>query len=114
MESIYSKLVEAAPTPRDRARPLAAATKDSVSWLIAPPSTSLGLRADEGVRIAIGLNLGAPISFPHQCRLCGLDVDAFATHGFSCIKSEGRYCRHVTFNHIVKCSLAATQIPSIL
>ena len=116
MEFIHSKLVEAAaPTPRDRARLLAAATKESGAWLNAPPSTSLGLRLeDEVVRISVGLRLGAPLSFPHQCRLCGTDVDAFATHGLSCIKSEGRHSRHAALNHIMKCSLTAAQIPAAL
>ena len=115
VEFIHRKLVEAAPTPRDRARLLAAATKESGAWLNAPPSTCLGLRLkDEVVRISVGLRLGAPLSFPHQCRLCGTGVDAFATHGLSCIKSEGRHSRHAALNHIVKCSLAAAQIPAAL
>ena len=91
VEFIYSKLVETAPTPRNHVKLLEATTKESGAWLNAHPSTFLELRLeDEVVRISIGLRLEASISFPHQCRLCGLDVDAIATHGFSCFKSEGR------------------------
>ena len=101
VECIYGKLVETAPTTRDYTRLLASATKESGARLNAPPSTFLGLRLeDEVVRISIGLRLGAPISFPHQCRQCGLDVDAIATHGLSCIKSEGRHSRHAALNNM--------------
>ena len=100
---INRKLVEAAITPREHSTLHAADTKESGALLNAPPSTSLGLRLeDEVVRISVGLHLGSSLSFPHQCCLCGTGVDAFATHGLSCIKREGRYSRYAAINHIVK------------
>ena len=108
VELIHRKLVEAAPTPRDRSRLLAAANKDSGALLNSPLSSSIGLRLeDEVVQISVDFRLGSPLSFPHRCRLRGTGVDAFASHGLNYIKSEG----HVALNNIVKCSLAAAQIP---
>ena len=35
---------------------------------------------DDAIRIAVGLRVGAPISQPHQCVQCGMEVDEFARH----------------------------------
>ena len=94
---------------------MAASTKESGAWLNAPPISSLGLRMDdEVVRIAVGLRLGVPLCHPHSCCHCGAAVDKRATHGLSCYKSEGRHSRHAAINNIIKRSLAAAQIPSLL
>ena len=69
---------------------------------------------DEVVRIAVGLRLGVPLCHPHTCCHCGTLVDKRATHGLSCYKSEGRHSRHAAFNDIIKHSLVAAQIPSML
>ena len=66
------------------------------------------------VRIAVGLRLGVPLCHPHTCCHCGTLVDKWATHGLSCNKSEGRFSRHAAFNDIIKRSLAAAHIPSML
>ena len=48
--------------PRDRARLLASAAKESGAWLNVLPISSLGLRMDDDtVRVAVGLRLGAPL-----------------------------------------------------
>ena len=105
----YDTLLEGASDPRSRARLLAVATKESGAWLMALPISSLGLRMDDNVvRTAVGLRLGVPLCRPH------LWVDELATHGFSCIKSEGRHHRHAAINSIIQRSLAAAQIPSTL
>ena len=100
---------------RSRARLLAAATKESGAWLHALPVSSLGLRMDDHTtRIAVGLRLGTPLCQPHICHHCGGHVDALATHGLSCIKSQGRFSRHVAINAIIHRSLAAINVPSTL
>ena len=116
VESIYSKLVEAAPTPRNRARLLAATTKESISLLIAPPSISLGLRLlDEGVRIAIGFRLVHLFLF-----LTSVDCVDWMLMPLPHMDGAASRAKAGTANMlpstiiIVKCSLAATQIPSIL
>ena len=64
--------------------------------------------------IAVGLRLGVPLCHPHTCCHCGTLVDKWSTHGLSCYKSEGHLSRHAAFNDIIKRSLAAAQIPSML
>ena len=115
VQATLDGLLDATNGPKDRARLLAASTKESGAWLNAPPITSLGLRMDdEVVRIAVGLRLGVPLCHPHTCCHCGTLVDKWATHGLSCYKSEGRFSRHAAFNDIIKRSLAAAHIPSML
>ena len=115
VQAALDRLLDATTDQKDRARLLAASTKESGAWLNAPPISSLGLRMDdEVVRIAVGLRLGAPLCHPHSCCHCGAAVDKRAIHGLSCYKSEGRYSRHAAINNIIKRSLAAAQIPSVL
>ena len=115
VQAALDGLPDAAMDPKDRARLLAASTKESGAWLNAPPISSLGLRMDdEVVCIAVGLRLGDPLCHPHSCCHCGAAVDKRATHGLSCYKSEGRHSRHAAINNIIKRSLAAAQIPSML
>ena len=68
---------------------------------------------DQTTRIAIGLRLGTPLCQPHICH-CGGYVDALATHGLSCNKSQGRFSRHAAINAIIHRSLAAINVPSTL
>ena len=115
VQAALDRLLDATTDQKDRARLLAASTKESGAWLNAPPISSLGLRMDdEVVRIAVGLRLGAPLCHPHSCCHCGAAVDKRAIHGLSCYKSEGRHSRHAAINNIIKRSLAAAQIPSVL
>ena len=69
---------------------------------------------DHTTRIAVGLCLGTPLCQPHICHHCGGHVDALATHGLSCIKSQGRFSRHAAINAIIHRSLAAINVPSTL
>ena len=110
-----ASLLEAAPDIQSRARLLAAANKESGAWLNTLPVSSLGLRMDDDtVRVAVGLRLGIPLCRPHQCCLCGAEVDNLATHGLSCRRSEGRHPRHAALNEIIHRSLSSAHIPSRL
>ena len=115
VQETYDTLLEGASDPRSRARLLAVTTRESGAWLKALPISSLGLRMDDDVvRTAVGLRLGVPLCRPHLCRHCRQEVDELATHGLSCIKSEGRHPRHAAINSIIQRSLALAQIPSTL
>ena len=57
---------------------------------------------DDVVRISVNLCVDArTLTFPHQCHLCGMDIDA--THGLNCIKSEGHQgnSRHAALNRVL-------------
>ena len=110
VQETYDTLLEGASDPRSRARLLAVATRESGAWLKTLPISSLGLRMDNDVvRTAVGVRLGVPL-----CRHCRQEVDELATHGLSCIKSEGCHPCHAAINSIIQRSLAAAQIPSTL
>ena len=113
--SIADTLLETAPNSRARARLLASSARESGVWLNALPISSLGLRMDnDTIRVAVGLRLGAPLCRPHRCHHCGLEVDALATHGFSCRQSQGRHNRHAGLNNIIHRSLTSAKVPSRL
>ena len=113
MEGTYDQLLRGASDCRSCARLLAAATKESGTWLHALPVSFLDLRMDDHTtRIAVGLRLGTPLCQPHICHHCGGHVDALTTHGLSCIKSQGRFSRHAAINAIIHRSLAAINVPS--
>ena len=98
-----------------RARFLASCQSHTAAWLQALPVASLGLLLDpETVRIAIALRLEAPVCEPHACRLCGRQVKRLGHHALSCQKSAGRFPRHGHINDLVKRSLSAAGIPSVL
>ena len=102
-------------SPAALARLHASCQKESGAWLTAPPVSALGLKmANESIRIAVGLRLGAPLCAPHSCSLCGKPVDVLGTHGLSCRQSKGRIPRHNGLNTIIKQALASAHIPSIL
>ena len=83
----------------NRARQLAASTKESRAWLHALPIASLGLRMDnECLRIAVGLHLGIPICGLYPCRHCESEVDVTGRHALSCRTGEGRL--HPALNDI--------------
>ena len=86
------KLLESAPNPRTRACLLASSAKELGAWLKALLLSSLG----QTVRVAVGLCLGTPLCSPHTCCHCGSEVDALATHGLSCQRSQG--CHHDTWH----------------
>ena len=115
IHATYDSVLDASPDPSSRARLLAVATKESGSWLIAPPISSVGLRMDDDViRVAVGLRLGVALCEPHQCRHCQADVDCRSTHGLSCRFSMRRFARHAAINDIIKRSLDAVKIPNHL
>ena len=115
VEETYTSLLQRVDTSSSRARLLAAATKESGSWLNAMPISAFGLHLDnESVCIAIGLRLGAQLSHPIPCQQCGQQVDELGRHGLSCLKSQGRFSRHAAINAIIKEKLMAAQIPSTL
>ena len=74
----------------------------------------MGLRMDDVLRIAVGLQLGLPLCRPHECSNCGAQIEEFGTHGLSCCFSRGRHSRHASLNDIVKRSLDTAKIPSHL
>ena len=108
-------LLDASPDLSSRVRLLAVATKESWSWLNAPPISSVGLCMDDDVIcVAVELRLGVALCEPHQCRHCQADVDCCSTHGRSCCFSMGRFARHAAINDIIKRSLDAVKIPNHL
>ena len=99
----------------DRARLLAASTKESGAWLRALPVSGLGLRLDDAsVRIAVGLRLGTPICGQHLCQHCGASVDVLGRQALSCQRSGGRHHRHAALNTIISRALTTAGIPSRL
>ena len=99
----------------NRARLLAASTKESGAWLRALPVSGLGLRLDDAsVRIAVGLRLGTPICGQHLCQHCGASVDVLGRHAISCQRSGGRHHRHAALNSIISRALTTAGIPSRL
>ena len=114
VEATFSSLLTTA-NGTTRGRLLASQRREAGAWLGAPPISSLGLRMeDDTVRIAVGLRLGTPLCTPHQCTLCGEEVDASGTHGLHCRRSAGRHSRHAAFNTLIKNSLASIDVPAIL
>ena len=94
---------------------LAAIAEESGIWLNALPLSSLGLRMDDSTfQIAISLRLGLAFCKPHSCHHCGCEVTAFATHGLSCVQSQGCYHCHSSLNDIIHQALGASRIPSRL
>jgi len=97
----YDSLLATAPDSYSRARLRAVASPHAGDWLKAVPASSLGLRlADDSMRVAIGLRLGANLCIPFTCS-CGSQVDARGSHGLSCVRSAGRHLRHSPVNDLV-------------
>ena len=69
---------------------------------------------DSTFQIAISLHLGLAFCKPHCFHHCGCEVTAFATHGLSCVQSQGCYHRHSSLNYIFHRALGASRIPSRL
>ena len=114
VKATIAKLLNDA-VPQDKGRLLTVQRKETGAWLTAPPMSSLGLRLeDDTVRIGVGLRLGVPLCSAHTCILCSNQVDVKDTHGLHCLKKPGVYSCHAALNDIVKRSLAAADIPSIL
>ena len=108
--SASSLISEASPIAR--ARLLASQQKEAGAWLTAPPLSALGLRMDnDSIRVAVGLRLGSALCIPHDCALCGAQVDETGVHTLSCRKSKGRLPRHSYLNDIIKRALTAIDIP---
>jgi len=108
----FEALLESAPDCYTRARLRAVSSPHAGHWLKAVPVSSLGLRLDdEGMRISVGLRLGANVCMPFTC-VCGDQVDARGAHGLSCIKSAGRQLRHSLVNEEVLRAFSRAGIPA--
>ena len=113
--AIKENLLNSATNESSKSRLLAAFSEESGIWLNALPLSSLGLRMDDSTfQIAVSLRLGLAFCKPHSCHHCGCEVTAFATHGLSCVKSQGRYHRHSSLNDIIHRAFGASRIPSRL
>ncbi len=111
--SASSLISEASPIAR--ARLLASQQNEAGAWLTAPPLSALGLRMDnDSIRVAVGLHLGSALCIPHDCALCGPQVDETGVHALICRKSKGRLPRHSYLNDIIKRALMAIDIPCAL
>ena len=78
---VAGELLERTSDDYTRARLLPNQQETSGAWLEALPITSVGLRmADDVIRVAVGVRLGANLCDPHVC-VCGHQVDARGTHG---------------------------------
>ena len=110
-----NSLLQNASSDVDKARLLAATSKESGVWLQALPVSSLGLRLDDdSLRVAVGLRLGTPLCVPHQCRHCGAEVDTTGHHALSCKWSAGRHHRHASLNDIIYRALSLAHVPARL
>ena len=108
-------LLRDAPDDTARARLLAVSSPESGAWLHALPLSNMGLRMDDStIRVAIGIRLGLPLAHPHNCGLCGAEVDKLSTHGLSCKMSRGRHFRHSSLNDIISRAFEAAKIPTRL
>ena len=54
---------------------------------------------------------GLSLCIPHDCALCGAQVDETGVHALSCHKSKGRLPHHSYLNDIIKRALTAIGIP---
>ena len=114
VEGCFTSLLSSADS-RAKARLLAGKQKESGSWLSAPTVTALGLHmTNDSIRIAVGLQLGAPLCMLYNCPLCGNPVDYSGVHGLSCRSSRGRIPRHTALNGIVHRALATANVPATL
>ena len=104
---------EAASSPLDRARLLAATAALGSEWIFVLPITACGLRrSNEAIRVAIRLRLGLSLCESHPCP-CGSVVDARGLHGLSCKRSAGRFTRHQQLNDVIWRILRRADIPAI-
>jgi hypothetical protein len=94
-----------------KARLLAGQANGSGSWLLALPSSSLGLRlSDEETRVAVGLRLGSRLVREHKC-VCGATVEPDGRHGLACRRSAGRHARHSMANDVIARAFRSLKIP---
>ena len=115
VKGIADHLLENASDERSRAQLLVSTHMESGAWLNALPLSHCGLRMDdETVWVAVGLRLGAPLCYPHQCYHCGTEVNDLATHGLNCWWNEGWHTHHAAINDIICRSLVTTKVPSRL
>jgi len=110
---VADMLSQQATSPADKARLLAIRAPGSSAWLKAMPLTAVGLKLDNAsLRVAVGLRLGAPLVYPHNC-CCGEAVLPDGRHGLSCRKSAGRQSRHGQLNDILLRSFNSIGITSL-
>lgn len=107
-----ARLVTGLTSDRQRASFLAASCCHSGDWLMALPITACGLRLDdEAVRVSVALRLGMDLCGPHQCALCGSQVDAWGTHAFVCKFAPGKTTRHHLLNDVIARAFGAAGVP---
>ena len=74
----------------------------------------MGLKLDnQGMRLACGLRLGAPLGHPYKCS-CGTVVDSLGRHGLSCKNAKGTFPRHEECKKILKIGLDRVQAHATL
>ena len=112
VNSIIDRMVSAADTDIDLARPKAASAPHSEDWLHAAPIASVGLKLyDEEIRISVAQRLGITTCSPHNC-ICGKLVDARGLHDLSCRKSTPRHQRHAMLNDLIWRAIKIAHIPA--
>ena len=75
--------------------------KFASDWLKGLPSRNIGTcLSDEEFRYALCLRLGMKAYTQHSCK-CGLMVDPWGRHAFSCKKNNGKMVRHTIVNKII-------------
>src|SRR6218665_2089967 len=91
----------------------AACFPHSGDWLAALPNASCVLCiVNEGVRIAVGLQLNLDLCSPHMCQ-CGDAVNSDGHHGLVCRLSKDRPIRHHAINDIIWRSLPMASGPIV-
>ena len=68
---------------------------------------------DKILQISVALRVGQNVCLAHQCR-CGATVQSDSLHPLSCRFSAGRFPRHSAIKNIIKRSLDAAGLHSIL
>ena len=107
-----ARLVTSVTSDRQRASFLAASYCHSGDWLMALLIAACGLRLDdEAVRVAVALRLGMDLCGPHQCALCGSQIDAWGTHAFVCKFAPGKTKRHHLLNDVITRAFGAAGVP---
>lgn len=93
---------------------MAAASRESGTWLTALPFAAFGNHLDESsFKIAIALRLGVEVCAKHTC-VCEAAADKYGTHGLSCEKSKESHARHPALNELIHRSLASAKVSSEL
>jgi hypothetical protein len=103
-------------TERDLARLKDVCVKESGHFLEALPSTTLDNRlTNESLKVVTAYRLGIPIFTnvgPRTCSRCKNLMDAEGCHGLWCLRSAGRWDRHLKGNINLQKALISAGFPS--